>query len=109
MPAPDPTPTVDPQSPTAPGPVAVSAVTESGFQITWAASTDNVYVNGYQYRVNGGAWSGQTTSQLVFTSPISSAVTYQVRAVDLYGNTSAPARTRASTSGPHGRDAASAA
>src|SRR6185436_13683225 len=48
--------TLDNVAPTAPGTPSFSAITATSAAATWTASTDNVGVTGYQYRLNGGTW-----------------------------------------------------
>src|SRR5205807_1062188 len=43
--------TTDTSAPTAPTNVAISAITSSGFTLSWAASTDDVAVTGYRIDV----------------------------------------------------------
>lgn len=50
-----PAPAVDATSPSAPGALSVSGVTETGATVGWAAATDNVGVTGYRVSVDGAA------------------------------------------------------
>lgn len=83
MPQPDTTP------PAVPGGLASSGVGDTGFTMSWSASTDDVAVTGYEVRVNNGtavavaaspqsyAWTGLTVGTLYAA---------QVRARDAAGN-----------------------
>lgn len=86
------TPVADTTDPTIPTGLASSAITDSGFTLTWDASTDNVGVTGYDVRVNGG------TATTIAASPRTHAFTglaadtlhtAEVRARDAAGNVSA--------------------
>jgi len=87
--------TPDTQPPSLPGAPSVS-VTASSVTLSWAASTDNVGVSGYDiFRApgaSGGSFSSVgTSSGSTFTNsglPSNSTFRYQVRARDAAGNTS---------------------
>ncbi|MEV4145728.1 cellulase family glycosylhydrolase [Amycolatopsis sp. NPDC049691] len=87
--------TTDTQAPTTPGTPSASAVTATGATLSWAASTDNVGVTGYDVlRATGSGTFIQvgTTGTTTFTdSGLTASTTYryQVRARDAAGNTSA--------------------
>lgn len=80
----------DTQAPTAPGGLTAGAVTSSTVDLTWAPSTDNVAVAGYEV-LRGGQVVGtsETPSYTDTGLAASTAYTYTVRAKDLAGNTSA--------------------
>ena len=94
-----PAPTVDAQPPAAPGSLAVSAVTATGFKISWSASTDDVGVTGYLVRRNGVLVATVATPAHTFAG-LSCATnhTIEVQAIDAAGNVSAGSTTIASTS-----------
>jgi len=78
----------DTTAPTAPTALGSSAITSSGFTLSWTASTDDVGVTGYQVRVNGGTpipvASG--TSQAITGLAPSTSYDAQARARDAAGN-----------------------
>ena len=82
----------DTQAPTTPGTPSFSAISLTGATATWAASTDNVAVTGYQYSLNGGTWTNTGSASATFNlsglTP-GTAYTLAVRARDAAGNTSA--------------------
>ncbi len=87
----------DGQAPTTPGTPVTSGVTSSSVTLSWAASTDNVGVSGYDiYRATGTSattfTSVGTSTTTSFTNTGLAASTpyrYQVRARDSAGNLSA--------------------
>ncbi|MFJ6793973.1 cellulase family glycosylhydrolase [Streptomyces sp. NPDC091268] len=94
---PDPT---DTTAPTVPGGLTATAKTANSVSLSWAASTDNVAVTGYDvYRgtakVNGTAVTGTTYTNTGLTP--STAYSYTVRARDAAGNVSAPSASLAVT------------
>jgi chitodextrinase len=105
-----PGPGPDSSAPTAPGQPTASSVTSSSAALSWAASTDNVGVTGYDvYRSSGGgaavlAGSVTGTSYTATGLAASTAYTFTVRARDAAGNVSAasPARTVTTLSGGGG-------
>ncbi|MEO3868657.1 cellulose binding domain-containing protein [Nonomuraea sp. B12E4] len=86
-------PAPDTSPPTAPGTPAASAVTSSSVSLSWAASTDNVGVTGYDVvRVQGSAestaaTSATTTASVTGLTP-STSYTFAVYARDAAGNRS---------------------
>lgn len=46
--------TPDAEAPTTPTGLVASAITETSFTLTWTASTDNIGVTSYRYRIDGG-------------------------------------------------------
>jgi endo-1,4-beta-xylanase len=88
--------TVDGTAPTTPSNLAAST-TSSSVSLTWAASTDNVGVTGYQILrapgSSGGSFAqiGTTTTASFVNTGLAAATTYryQVRATDAAGNLSA--------------------
>jgi hypothetical protein len=89
---------VDVTPPTIPGTPVASAITSTGATLTWAASTDNVGVTGYQVTTvvpPGSAapirvWTTPTNSLTIVDLPPSSTTTLQVRAFDAARNFSQP-------------------
>ena len=80
----------DTQAPSVPSGLASSAVTQTGFTLTWNASTDNVGVTGYQVFRNGTSVGTPTATSFAvtgLTAGTSHAMT--VRARDAAGNWSA--------------------
>lgn len=88
----------DTQAPTAPGTPAASAVTDTSAALTWAASSDNVAVAGYDVvRVNGttetAVASSASTGVTVTGLTADTAYTFAVYARDAAGNRSARSAT----------------
>ncbi|MGQ4487895.1 cellulase family glycosylhydrolase [Streptomyces sp. SAS_281] len=84
----------DTEAPTAPGTPAASAVTDTSATLTWAASSDNVAVAGYDVvRVSGGTETGvassATTGVTVTGLAADTAYSFAVYARDAAGNRSA--------------------
>jgi endoglucanase len=98
----------DTAAPTVPGQPAASNVTATGATLTWAASTDNVGVTGYDVlRATGsgaatvvGTATGTTFQATGLTG--STTYTFTVRARDAAGNTSASSPGRTITTPPGG-------
>lgn len=90
-PAPGPVPpTADTQAPSIPAGLAIVARTPDSVTITWAASSDNVAVTGYEVWVDGALAATQGGTQYVLgglTAGASHSVA--VRALDAAGNRSA--------------------
>lgn len=90
-------PPPDTQPPTTPGTPTASGTTGSATTLTWAASTDNRYVTGYDiYRApgaTGGTFApvGTSTTNTFTDTGLAAGATYryQVRARDAAGNVSA--------------------
>ncbi|MBD0254694.1 MAG: Ig-like domain-containing protein, partial [Cytophagales bacterium] len=78
----------DTQAPTAPANLVASAITATGFTLTWAASTDNVGVTAYKVYRNDVlvATTPNTTAGLTGLSP-QTAYAVKVSAEDAAGNT----------------------
>jgi hypothetical protein len=93
----------DTQAPSVPGQPAASNVTSSSVNLTWAASTDNVGVTGYDVlrSTGGGAATvvGTTSGTSFAATGLSGNTTYtfSVRARDAAGNTSAASAGRTVT------------
>lgn len=90
-----PDPAADTGVPVMQGALVSSAITSSGFTVTWQAATDNVAVAGYESSLNSGAYStiaggASTLSQALSGLTASTAYPYSVRAFDAAGNRSAP-------------------
>ncbi|MGW8633038.1 cellulase family glycosylhydrolase [Streptomyces sp. NPDC055793] len=88
----------DTRAPTAPGAPAASAVTDTSVTLTWAASTDDTGVRGYDVvRVAGGAETGvaasTSTTATVTGLTAGTAYTFAVYARDAAGNRSARSAT----------------
>jgi chitodextrinase len=88
-------PAADTVAPGAPGTPSFSTITATSANATWTAATDNVGVTGYEYSLNGGAWTATgSSSPGVSLSSLSSGVAYNfaVRAKDA-ANNSGPSAT----------------
>ena len=85
--------------PTTPGTPVASAISSSGFTVSWAASSDANGVTGYLVSLNGGAAQTVTSTSKTFTS-LSAATAYSVSviAIDAANNQSAAATTSVTTS-----------
>lgn len=101
----------DSQAPTTPGTPAASGVTSSQVTLSWAASTDNVAVTGYDIQRATGATSTTFTTVGTSTTPTftstglaaSTPYRYRIRARDAAGNLSAfSAITNVTTSAGNG-------
>jgi hypothetical protein len=80
----------DTQAPTTPGIISFSATTSTGMTASWAASTDNTAVTGYEVYVNGVLNSTVTSANISLTGlTCNTAYTIKVRAKDAAGNYSA--------------------
>jgi hypothetical protein len=80
----------DTQAPTIPSGLASSGIAETGFTLTWTASTDNVGVTGYEVFRNGTSVGTPTsTSFSVSGLTCNTAYSMTVRARDAAGNWSA--------------------
>lgn len=88
----------DTTAPTAPGSLAATAITANSLTLTWAASTDNVGVTGYNVSRNG-VLLGTVTATNYPDSGLSPATTYNysVVAVDAAGNASTASTVSATT------------
>ena|GEM_PF-1467871 len=84
------TPGADTQAPSVPTGLTSSNIASSGATISWAASTDNVAVTGYQiYRDGAKIGSGAATTFADSGLTASTTYSYTVAAFDAAGNTSA--------------------
>lgn len=84
----------DTTPPTQTGTVTSSAITTSGFTLTWPAGADNVAVTGYEYSTNNGATYTPVGNVLTTAvTGLTQNTLYQtaVRAFDAAGNVSTPA------------------
>jgi chitodextrinase len=95
----------DQTPPTAPGTPVVSAVTSSGFTLSWAPSTDNAAVTAYYVRTPDGtvAYGAFTTTTATLTGlAANTAYTVVVVAADAGGNISPPSGSVTITTLPAG-------
>jgi mannan endo-1,4-beta-mannosidase len=100
----------DNQPPSTPGSPTVSGVTATGVTLSWAASTDNVGVTGYDILrapgASGGTFTavGSSATNSFTDSGLTASTTYryQVRARDAAGNTSANSATATATTSSGG-------
>jgi hypothetical protein len=85
----------DTQPPTAPGNLAYTQPASGQIKLTWAASTDDKGVTGYDVYANGTLRAGVAGNVLTYTDsqPTSDTVSYYVKARDAAGNESAPSNT----------------
>jgi len=88
----------DTQAPSTPTQLAVSRVTQTGATLSWAASSDNVGVAGYDVFVNGTKVATVTgTSSGVGSLTCNTGYTLGVEAFDAAGNRSSRATVSATT------------
>ncbi|MCT2583947.1 discoidin domain-containing protein [Actinophytocola gossypii] len=85
----------DTRAPTAPADLAYTQPATGQIRLTWAASTDDVGVTGYNVYANGTLRTSVDADSRTFTDsqPASATVTYYVRAVDAAGNESPNSNT----------------
>ncbi len=83
-------PNPDTTAPSVPTGLSVTSVSDTSFEVTWQASTDNVMVAGYEVYLDGNLVATVTNTQYVFTN-LNPATTYSVciKAKDTSGNKSA--------------------
>jgi chitodextrinase len=84
----------DTTAPVLTGSITPSAITQTGFTITWPAGSDNVSLTGYEYSINAG--STYTAVGNVLTTNVTGLTNttlypVRVRAIDSSGNRSTPA------------------
>ncbi|MEJ6664208.1 MAG: M4 family metallopeptidase [Flavobacteriaceae bacterium] len=80
----------DLEAPTAPSALAVSNISTTGLTLTWAASSDNVGVAGYEvFQDNASIGTLSATTRAVIGLSPATTYGYSVRAFDAAGNTSA--------------------
>lgn len=90
----------DTTAPSVPTGLASSSITDSGFTVSWTASTDNVAVTGYEVFVGGVSYATPTgTSQVVTGRAPGTAYSVTVRARDAAGNWSAQSSALSITTG----------
>lgn len=89
----------DDTAPTTPGSLTYSAVTSTGFTVSWAASTDNTAVTGYEVRANGSTVTTTDTSYTIGSLAAATTYTVEVRARDAAGNWSTWASLDVTTAG----------
>lgn len=84
----------DSTAPTQSGSITSSAITTSGFTISWPAGADNVAVTGYEYSIDGGSSyidAGNVLTKAVTGLASATGYAVRVRAYDAAGNRSTPA------------------
>ncbi len=80
----------DTQAPTTPTNLHSDNITETGFRLSWTASTDNIAVTGYNIFQNGSLITTSTSTSADITGlNVSTTYSYTVRARDAAGNISA--------------------
>lgn len=84
-------PAGDTTAPTLSGVPSFSAITSSGYTVTWTAGTDAVGVTGYEVQVASGGWTnvGNVLTTGITGRTAGATETVQVRAYDAAGNRSA--------------------
>jgi parallel beta-helix repeat protein len=94
---------VDTTAPSIPASLTATATSSSGMTLVWAPSTDNVGVTGYQIYRNG-AMIGTTSSTTYTDSGLTAATqySYNLKAYDAAGNTSAACNVVTSSTFPSG-------
>jgi chitinase len=91
--------TADTSAPSTPGSLATSGTTSSAITLSWAASTDNVGVTGYDVSRDGTVLATVTGTSYTFSGLTAShTYTLGVKAKDAAGNSSALASVSATTS-----------
>jgi CARDB/F5/8 type C domain len=92
----------DTEAPTAPGNLAYTQPATNQIRLTWAASTDNVGVTGYDIYANNALRASVSGNVLTYTDtqPSSATVSYFVRAKDAAGNQSTNSNTVTRTGTP---------
>lgn len=87
-------PTADSQAPTAPISLAVTGATTSSLTLSWAASTDNIGVTGYNVYMNGTLQTTVTGLTTTITGLTASTLySFYVIAKDAAGNSSVASTT----------------
>ena len=91
--------TIDTTVPTVPGNLAATTPTATSVKLTWAASTDNLAIGGYDVFRDGASLAsvGAVLTYTDSTVLAGSTHTYQVRARDTAGNVSALSSTVSAT------------
>jgi endoglucanase Acf2/chitodextrinase len=79
----------DTQAPTTPGVLQVSGITDAGATLSWAASTDDVGVIGYQVSIGSSTLSTASAGLVVDGLSPETSYSVSVRAYDAAGNLSA--------------------
>ena len=88
----------DATAPSVPQSLSASAVSSSGINLSWTASTDNVGVTGYKiYRANTQIGTSATNSYSDSGLTASTAYSYTVSAYDAAGNNSAQSASASAT------------
>ncbi|HTB79777.1 MAG TPA: fibronectin type III domain-containing protein [Opitutaceae bacterium] len=83
-------PVLDTQAPTVPAALVASRILADSFQLTWTASTDNVWLSGYDIYQNGTLVGSTVTNAFSVTGLApSTSYTFTVVARDTSGNVSA--------------------
>lgn len=83
------TPICDTQAPTAPANLVASAISTTSALLSWAASSDNVDVTGYQVFKGGVLLTTTATSMSVTGLTCNTAYSFTVKVTDAAGNLSA--------------------
>ena len=85
----------DNQSPTKPGNITTSGITQNKIDLSWGASTDNVAVTSYQVQVNGVTYGNPSNNSISVTGlACATSYDFRVRAKDAAGNNSAWSNTK---------------
>jgi chitodextrinase len=78
--------TLDTVAPSVPGTPTFSSIGPTSAVVSFSAASDNVGVAGYEYSLNGGAWSGASSGMTLSGLSTGATYTVQVRAYDAAGN-----------------------
>lgn len=79
----------DTTAPSVPASLFAGSIGPDRFTLSWNTSTDNVAVDHYEYRLDGGAPVTATSPRLITGLTAETLYTVEVRAVDAAGNASA--------------------
>ena len=97
------TPTTDTTPPTMTGTITVSAISSTGFTVSYPAATDNVAVTGYEISIDAGVTYSNVGNVLtVIKSGLTANTVYsvKVRAYDAANNKAVPLAASVTTSAP---------
>ena len=87
---------IDTQAPTAPTNLAYSNLTNNSVNLSWTAATDNIGVSSYTISQNGtnvGSTAAANTTYTVTNLTALTSYTFEVYALDAYGNISTASNT----------------
>lgn len=90
----------DVTAPTLTGDITVTSKTHNAIVAQCPVATDNVAVTGYQWRINGGAWTAGTRDFTFTGLTASTAYTLDASALDAMGNASTALSLAVTTNAP---------